>query len=280
MRKVTGITYFLLLTVFCLPVSRAMAQDDSTYYQTDTVTTDSDIVTGEDSTNEEKKDTDSQAGADIVPILKQVPLDSINSIRGSKEFYYMAFLDSLLRAHQEAMKKARAQVESRTRADTRSDSRSVDNAPSVWDSTGFRYLFWLLGLVVVGFVIYKLFMGGGGAFTTNKSLAMPEVVKGEDIPENDLEGLLQRAIRNGQYRLAVRYQFLKTINKLGEKGILNLGTDKTNYQYASEIQHRPYAAGFAKICLQFEYVWFGEFELNKDQFENIRQYHQQFLKEI
>jgi hypothetical protein len=272
MTKITGIIIFLLLAGLCLPVNNALCQNNNDTLVVDT-SSGIEIVAPPVEEFEEEYDEDeeetTESGEAIIAVLKSIPADSLNAIKNDKGFAYMAHLDSLLRAAQNAKNK-KPEVKEPVR----------DNSSSFWDLEVVKYIFWGIAIAVVGFVLFRLFSGEGGMFTTNKTLAMPEVTTDEEIPESDLEGLLQKAIRNGNYRLAVRYQFLKTLNRLGEKGILQLSTDKTNYQYATEIQGKPYANSFARLSLQYEYVWFGEFDLNKEQFEIVQNEHQQFLKQI
>ncbi|MES2773279.1 MAG: hypothetical protein V4722_03795 [Bacteroidota bacterium] len=269
MRKITGIIVLMLLTALCLPANNALCQNyNDTTIVVDTLESDTTYVSPPLEEDEEYDEETTESGEEIVPILRQVSNDSIMSIKKDKGFAYMSYLDSMLRAEQEARKRKPVEQE------------RVDYSPSFWNSDIVKILFWGIAIAVVVFVLFKLFKGDGGIFTTNKSLELPKVATDDEVPENDLEGLLQRSIRNGNYRLATRYQFLKTIGRLGERGILKLSTDKTNYQYASEIHGKPYANSFARLCLQYEYVWFGEFAVNQQQFETIQKEHQQFLKEI
>jgi len=263
-----GIVFFVLLAGCCLPVNNALGQNysDTTYVTDSVYDAENTPPPVEENYNEDDETTES--GEEIIPFARNVAGDSIRSIKNDKGFYYMPYLDSILRAVKQVEKKEEV-VE-----------KPVDNSPSFWSLSIVKYLFWGIAIAVVGFVLFKLFSGDGGMFVTNSSRHVAPIITDTEVPENDLEGLMQRAIRNGDYRLALRYRFLKTLGRLGERGILKLGTDKTNFQYATEVRGRPYADTFARLSLQYEYVWFGEFGLQKEQFESIQKEHQQFLKEI
>ena len=264
MRNIPGTIFFMLLIGCCLPANKASCQNyKDTIYAVDTAQYDAEDAPPD----EDYEDETTESGDEIIPVLKHVSADSIGALKNDKGFYYMAYLDSFLRASQDENKKKPVK-------------EPDNNSTSFWDITLVKYLFWGIAIAVVGFVLFKLFSGEGGMFSTNKTLTETKVTVENEIPENDLDGLLQRAVRNASYRLAVRYQFLKTLHWLGEKGILQLSADKTNYQYATEIQGRPYANTFSRLSLQYEYIWFGEFELNQEQFASVQQQHQQFLKEI
>jgi len=267
MRKISGIFILLFVTASCLWPCKAVAQQysDTTYSIDTTSAIDEDEETD---TAIALEDTDTASG--FSPLFRRLSSDSLMALKNDKDFSYMAYLDSMLKAQEDARTKRPEQVK----------QPEQEQGWSFFEIPVVKYLFWIIAIGIVGFVLVKLFKGEGGMFVTNKSGNIPEITTEQEIPEDDLEGLLQRAIRNANYRLAVRYLFLKMINRLGEKGILQLSTEKTNYQYASELQGKPYANSFSRLCLQYEYVWFGEFEINKEQFESVQLQHQQFLKEI
>lgn len=260
------LSHYLLVFIFTaaqlLPVVFCHAQStDTAYNPVDTVSeynNENDISV--------KEDKDEESDTEIEPVLRTIPADTITAIKANPDFIYITYLDSLLRAVQKAK-----------------DNKPVEKEPessfSFWDLGIVKFICWAVAIGLVGFVLYKLFLSQG-VFYTNKKQALP-AVELEDTPdENNLERALQQAIKKGDYRMATRYLFLVTLSRLGEKGILQLSTEKTNYQYATELSNKPYANRFAQLSLQYEYVWFGGFTINENQFTTLQQQHQQFLKEI
>ena len=255
---VSVLTVALLLTGgFCV----AQDNDDSAYTNFDSVQ-----VSKDDNyipSTEDEKDTNSST--EILPAIRSIASDTIAAIKSNPEFGYMTSIDSLLRARQKKKDNLPEQV--------------TDNSPSIWDSGIVKLICWAVAIGLVGFVLYRLFLGGG-VFFRNKKQELP-LVELEDTPDDhNLEKALQQAISKQDYRMATRYLFLITLSRLGEKGVLQLSTEKTNYQYAAELADKPYANRFAKLSLQYEYVWFGGFIINQTQFATLQQQHQQFLKEI
>ena len=247
-----------------LPVSFCRAQtNDSTYISVDTTVSEDD----EEDTISTKDSEDVESDTEIEPVLRTISADTITAIKRSPDFFYITYLDSLFRAEQRAK-----------------ENKPVIKEPaepsfSFWELGVVKLICWLVAIGLVGFVLYKLFLGQG-IFFTNKQQEMP-AVELEDTPdESNLERALQQAIKKGDYRMATRYLFLITLSKLGEKGVLQLSTEKTNYQYATELSNKPYANKFAQLSLQYEYVWFGGFAINEKQFTTLQQQHQQFLKEV
>jgi hypothetical protein len=74
---------------------------------------------------------------------------------------------------------------------------------------------------------------------------------------------------NKNYRLAIRYSYLQTLQKLSGSGLLQFSADKTNYQYVNELHGKPYQNDFAAITLNYEYVWYGKFEIGEDVYNRL-----------
>ena len=263
----------LLLLVLALPASRCHAQwkKNSDTLQIDTTTT-ADEYEKEYGTEEEiKTDEEDTATTEtsITLYSRTIPPDTIAAYKRNASFAYMGYLDSLLRAEEKTRRNQPPPKE-----------EVIDDRPSIWDSGIVKLICYIVAIGLVGFVIYKLV--GQGLFLRNKrtTTAIPEIALDETMDESDLEKALRTAIAKKDYRLGVRYLFLMSLQRLGERGVLKLSSDKTNYQYATELSGKPYANRFAQLSLQYEYVWFGNFQISESQFSSIQQQHQQFVKEV
>jgi hypothetical protein len=85
----------------------------------------------------------------------------------------------------------------------------------------------------------------------------------EDISRLNFDELITSAIETKQYKLAIRYFFLKSLKLLSEKGLVELRNNKTNYQYLSEIKDNQIADVFRNTTLSFEWIWYGDFPVNE-----------------
>ncbi len=234
--------------------------------------TDSANVYYDNSSDTTNKDTDTSKidNQKIMAAIYFLSEDSVNSLRRSKGFGYMVYIDSLLKAREAAKKKQPEKTQAKP------------EAPSVsfWDFGIIKLLCWAVAIGVVGFVLYKLFLGQGGGFSTNAKNNIPQVEMDEEPDMDDLDGQLKKAIQSKNYRLATRYLFLKTLQQLADKNAISLSTEKTNIQYSQEVRGKAYADSFARLCLLYEYVWFGEFDINEEQFASILQQQQTLAKAI
>lgn len=192
------------------------------------------------------------------------PSDSLRNIKSQKEFAYINNLDSLLKAKQdEELKKARI------------TKPVIQKEPT----SGFpivRFLLWSIAIFIVLFVIYRLFLSEKGMFAApvkNKKLRLDE----EQITDEALlDKRISDAIQKSDYRLAIRFLYLQTLNKLNDKGWLMLSPDKTNYQYVQELKNKQFKNEFARITLHYEYAWYGDFKIEETVFKPVKQEFDQF----
>jgi len=85
----------------------------------------------------------------------------------------------------------------------------------------------------------------------------------EDISQLNFDELIAAAIESKQYKLAVRYLFLKSLKILSENGIIELRNNKTNHQYLAEIKNSRISVAFQIATSRFEWVWYGDFPVDE-----------------
>ncbi|MCK7558352.1 hypothetical protein MKQ70_26460 [Chitinophaga sedimenti] len=77
------------------------------------------------------------------------------------------------------------------------------------------------------------------------------------------------AAQEGNFRQAVRYLYLYSLDLLHRKGMVVMMADKTNADYLRELRGNPYYKTFSLLTLAYEYVWFGHMNLGKEQFDEL-----------
>jgi hypothetical protein len=192
--------------------------------------------------------------------------DSVRSLRSQKEFEYMKNLDSLLKKRQELAKKKQKKQSS--------VSEPVNVFPVI------EVVLWALLIGALLFVLYRIFLSDRGLFASplrNKNL---EVEEEHFTDEVYLDQQLQQAIRDSNYRLAIRFLYLQSLNKLAEREWLQLSPDKTNYQYVRELAKPQLKKSFARITLHYEYAWYGDFVIEQQVFDPIKKEFEEFHQSI
>ncbi|MCY7357559.1 MAG: DUF4129 domain-containing protein, partial [Rudanella sp.] len=102
----------------------------------------------------------------------------------------------------------------------------------------------------------------------------------EDIHAINFEQELEIAAEQGNYRLGVRLLYLRTLKQLTDRHLIDWNPNKTNQQYAYEVANQPFATEFNALTRDFDYVWYGDFPVDKAQFEALKADFGQFLRSI
>ena len=227
-----------------------------------------------------------------------IPIDSVESWKNLSAFAYAKYLDSLLRAKQE---KAKVKMTPPSKTRTSSSSSSTSTSPEIeepqertwldrlFTSKATVVVLWILAGLFVSFILYRLFLGGGNPFKKNTKTApqtVEETVEEEITSESDFDKMIRQAAEKGNYRLATRYQYLKALHRLAEKHFIEMAADKTNYQYVRELAGRGPAVNqqfqndFASLTLNYEYVWYGEFNVDDVIYNRIARGFNEFNQKI
>jgi hypothetical protein len=162
-------------------------------------------------------------------------------------------------------------------------------ASRVWND----FLYWLFGdvqggtfLAILIQVLPYLFLAGCIAFVIwlviklnpgSTILATQDgagVFFSEDeeiIRSKDIEKLIQKALKNNDYRLAVRYYYLLILKRLTEAELIDYEFDKTNSEYFNEIPEASLNTRFRKITTIYDYIWYGNFEVTQNDYQKAEQ---------
>ncbi len=176
--------------------------------------------------------------------------DSAEILKNTLDFAYAKNLDSLLKVLQKQEQSEQTNVPTK----------------SSWLEAFFispvtKVFFWTLACLFIGFIMYRLFFTEG--FFQRRTLAASLIVLPDEAEHlsatTDYSKLILQAVINQNYRLAIRYHYLQTLQKLAAKSAIEFAVDKTNYQYVKELFDKPYKNEFARLTLTYEYAWYGGF---------------------
>ncbi|MDR1706808.1 MAG: hypothetical protein LBR46_02265 [Prevotella sp.] len=91
----------------------------------------------------------------------------------------------------------------------------------------------------------------------------------ENVHEMNFDVLISNALQNKNYRLAIRFLYLKNLKLLSDKEVITWNANKTNYSYQYEISNDNLRTKFLETTLIFDYVWYGEFPVEETRFSEI-----------
>jgi hypothetical protein len=98
----------------------------------------------------------------------------------------------------------------------------------------------------------------------------------EDIFAINYQREIDKAVGEGNYRLAVRLHFLQLLKNLSDRNIIRYQQDKTNLDYLFQLQSTRHYNDFFRITRNYEYSWYGQFEVSADAYRHIRKEVEQF----
>ena len=89
-----------------------------------------------------------------------------------------------------------------------------------------------------------------------------------DTADGDFQSAAEAAYRNGDLRKAIIFLYSHVLVTLDQNRIIRLRKGKTNRQYLREVQrHQGVSGYFQEVMLPFESVFFGDHEMDADQFQ-------------
>ena len=200
----------------------------------------------------------------LTPNYRSIVYDSIDAINSDKGFYYKRYMDSLLRATQNKPQKP--------------PSKGADLRGTGFFRSIFGVIFWIVAIGLFGYIVYRLFLSNSSFLSRNRKNVESDIKLTTEATTNDPEAQLRNAIKNGNYRMAIRYLYLQTLSRLAERKFIEINTNKTNYEYVNEVRKHKFANEFASLTLKYEYVWYGEYPVDEKLFGQIQTGFVQFNK--
>ena len=263
MLKKIGFILFLQCYVFC-----ACAQENTIVESLE----DSSFIV-----NEQQDDEDNTSGfaKDVTGDTSinfnglEVTKDSITFWKNKKEYSWIKNLDSFLLDKKKQTEKQQKIVF------RENNNRSFFDA--FFNSNILQTILWMGAVALLLFIIYKLFLSNA-VFNKRSKKAKVEIQEDADDTTlaNDYNSLLRRAYLKGEWKLAMRFLFLKTLQNLNNKELIRYSIDKTNSNYVREL---PPATRnmFSSLALYYEYIWYGNAPVTKETFDAIENKFNEFL---
>jgi len=143
-------------------------------------------------------------------------------------------------------------------------------------------LFYGILIVIALYIIIRLLVGtkASSFFSKKSSQLAPLNIQEEHIESVDLDKFIRDALARNNYRLAVRYMFLKILRELSFRNLISWHFDKTNRDYYKEIEDPQLKVNFKKVSYLYDHVWYGEFDLDAVGFTNAQLDFDRFTKNM
>lgn len=195
--------------------------------------------------------------------LRNVPQKTIDSLKAKKDFEY---------ANDPSY-----WIKEKPKESTR---RSGGFFNWLFESDAVRWIMYIVLVAVIMFVIYRIIVNNNLFYNSSRKIpgaGEDEIVEAE---YDNLDYKIQAAIDKQEYRKAVRYLYVKTLRQLDDRGWIRFHSQGTNHEYISQMSKYPLSGDFNFITRVYEYVWYGEFDLNEHQFGQVRTNFDKILKAV
>ena len=193
------------------------------------------------------------------------------SLNAQNRAYKVQTIDELREKHQYG-EKPKEEIE-----ESRGEMQSISVLP-IFNSTFFI----VLGVLLISFLVF-LFLGNKSGILFKKEQLRKDSLEFEELSIQDtkiseLELLLENALTQKNYKVAIRALYLLTLKHLAETSLIQLRENKTNYDYFHEIKNGNTKQLFKSITTVYDYVWYGEFEAQSSHYQSAADLYRQLQK--
>lgn len=124
-------------------------------------------------------------------------------------------------------------------------------------------------LAILIFILIKFFLNvnANTLRQARKEDAYVSLSEEEHIIKNeDIQALIRRVLADKNYRLAIRYYYLFTLQLMTDKNLIDWQLQKTNDDYIKELGSTDLQKPFQVITRLYDYIWYGNFDLDEGKY--------------
>ena len=137
-----------------------------------------------------------------------------------------------------------------------------------------KVILWVIVAAILCWLIFLIFKRRGiylfarSAKKITKSQATDET--GDDFIPESWSSVIRQAEANGNYRLAVRHSFRHIVHLMQTAKIISSERALANHQILSLLRQSSYHADFRQLLRHYEYIWYGDFEVQAQGYQHIK----------
>ncbi len=178
----------------------------------------------------------------------------------------------------ETKKKKKKQKEE----DKEFDSSFLDALLLLLKPLGYFFLI-LIAIALLWFIIFliKNFKGKNKKVDNFPKITFEKLEEAEENLERaDFTKLLEEALQDENYLVALRIYYLIVLQKLNENKYIVWEKKKTNRIYAEELKGNNYYQQFLQLTNSFDFFWYGNKEVPIDTFSELESLFQKMITEL
>jgi hypothetical protein len=133
---------------------------------------------------------------------------------------------------------------------------------------------WILFLGVLAIILYGIFMLAkeNNFKWVSRNSNEDQIGRLEPVVNGsiDYDELIRKFHAEGNYRMAVRYMYLRLIHSAIGKNIIQVRDSMTNAEIMHAFGSHPLAGEFRFLATAYEYIFYGDFGLNQEIFDGLK----------
>lgn len=127
-------------------------------------------------------------------------------------------------------------------------------------------------LAILIFILIKFFLNvhSRSLMNAQNNKSLVNLSEEEHIIKNEnIDSLIDKALLEKNFRLAIRYYYLLILRLMTDKEIIQWELQKTNEDYLSEIKSKGLKDTFKTTTRFYNYIWYGDFPLDEIKYNNV-----------
>jgi len=139
-------------------------------------------------------------------------------------------------------------------------------------ATIIKLLPYIIGFLLLVLAIWAFSKMDSGQVLFNKKQNAQVFISDDEelIKHEDIQSLINKAISDGNHRLAIRFYYLLTLQKMSGKELIKWQVQKTNHEYIYEVKDLNIRKQFRHITDIYDYIWYGNFEVDIQSFKKAQ----------
>ncbi len=193
--------------------------------------------------------------------------NDVKALKSNKDFWYIPAVEKI----EARLKTDTAYRDSLLKASMHDINNNVQKDFRLQPWVHFLTWFIIIG-IFLGAIIYFLSQQKI-SFFMRQSTSSNNYVNDEtndNIFQLSYNDLLRKAEQEQNYRVAVRLFFLQTLKVLSETNHIKYQPDYTNFHYLQQLHQSNLYNDFAALTRNYEYIWYGKFELQQELYKSIK----------
>ena len=140
------------------------------------------------------------------------------------------------------------------------------------------YLLMIFGVIMI--IFHFLRISPQGLLRRSSASIAAESMDADNIHDNDFDKLIHQAASQQNYRLAVRFWYLKMLKILSDAELIKWQISKTNYDYYYELKQQALRNEFLTLTNTFENSWYGNHDLSSERYNEAQASFQTFFTSL